>query len=100
MADRFDTQTDSLSQPARDAFAITPHVSNEIDPLPKAIFVGTGGNITLRTVDAAADVASSLSTAKASMVPSRDWRTSVRTHSPAEVSCHDRRSYAAGGTGM
>lgn len=56
MADRFDTQTDSLSQPARDAFAITPHVSNEIDPLPKAIFVGTGGNITLRTVDAAADV--------------------------------------------
>jgi hypothetical protein len=56
MADRFDTQTDSLSQPARDAFAITPHASNEIDPLPKAIFVGTGGHITLRAADATTDV--------------------------------------------
>lgn len=56
MADRFDTQTDSLSQPARDAFAITPHDTSEIDPLPKAIFVGTGGNITLRAADGSADV--------------------------------------------
>jgi hypothetical protein len=56
MADRFDTQTDSLSQPARDAFAITPHATNEIDPLPKAIFIGTGGNITLRAADGSADV--------------------------------------------
>jgi len=56
MADRFDSQTDSLSQPARDAFAITPHASNEIDPLPKAIFVGTGGNVTLRAADSGADV--------------------------------------------
>jgi len=56
MADRFDTQLDSLSQPARLAFAITPHATNEIDPLPKAIFVGTGGNLTLRTADGTADV--------------------------------------------
>lgn len=56
MADRFDTQVDSLSQPAREAFAITPHASNEIDPLPKAIYVGTGGNITLRAAGSAADV--------------------------------------------
>ncbi|MBN8832091.1 MAG: hypothetical protein J0G94_16060 [Sphingomonadales bacterium] len=27
-----------------------------IDPLPKAIFVGTGGNITLRAADGSADV--------------------------------------------
>jgi hypothetical protein len=56
MADRFEAQIDSLSQPARDAFTITPHASNEIDPLPKAIFIGTGGNITLRAVDSGADV--------------------------------------------
>jgi hypothetical protein len=56
MADRFDTHTDSLTQPARDAFAITPHASNEIDPLPKAIYVGTGGNITLRAAGSSADV--------------------------------------------
>ena len=56
MADRFETHIDTLSQPARDAFAITPHASNEVDPLPKAIFVGTGGNITLRASDSSADV--------------------------------------------
>lgn len=56
MADRFEAQIDSASQPAREAFAITPHASNEVDPLPKAIFVGTGGNITLRAADSGADV--------------------------------------------
>lgn len=56
MADRFDSQIDSLTQPARQAFAITPHASAEIDPLPKALYVGTGGDITLRAVDGQADV--------------------------------------------
>jgi hypothetical protein len=56
MADRFDAQTDTVSQPAREAFAITPHASNEVDPLPKALFVGTGGNITLRAAGSGADV--------------------------------------------
>lgn len=56
MADRFDHQIDTLSLPARDAFAITPHATSEIDPLPKAIYVGTGGHITLRTAGATADV--------------------------------------------
>lgn len=56
MADRFDSQIDSLTQPARQAFAITPHATNEIDPLPKAIYVGTGGDITLRAADGQADV--------------------------------------------
>jgi len=56
MADRFDNQLDSLSQPARLAFAITPHATNEIDPLPKAIYVGSGGNVTLRSIDGTADI--------------------------------------------
>ena len=56
MADRFENQIDTLSQPAREAFAIAPHASNEIDPLPKAIYVGTGGDITLRAAGSNTDV--------------------------------------------
>lgn len=56
MADRFNTSSDTVTAPARNAFAITPHATNEIDPLPKAIYVGTGGDITLRTIDGTADV--------------------------------------------
>ncbi len=56
MADTFNTEIDTISSPARLAYAITPHATNEIDPLPKAIYVGTAGNITLRTVGGSADV--------------------------------------------
>jgi hypothetical protein len=35
---------------------VTPHATNEINPIPKALYVGTGGDITLRTVDGPADV--------------------------------------------
>jgi hypothetical protein len=56
MADRFDTQLDTPSQPARLAFAITPHASNEIDPLPKALFIGTGGDLIGRAIGSAQDV--------------------------------------------
>jgi hypothetical protein len=56
MSDRFDTMLDTPSQPARHAFAITPHASNAIDPLPKAVFVGTGGTIVGRPVGSSADV--------------------------------------------
>jgi hypothetical protein len=56
MVDRFDNQIDTLSQPARHAFTITPHATAEIDPLPKAVYVGTGGDITLRAADSSADI--------------------------------------------
>ncbi len=56
MADRFETQADTLSLPARRAFSIAAHATAEIDPLPKAIYVGTGGDIVLRGVDSAVDV--------------------------------------------
>jgi len=55
MSDRFEN-VNGLADPARQAFAITPHATNEIDPLPKAIFVGTGGNIIGRPVGSSADV--------------------------------------------
>lgn len=56
MVDRFDTQLDTPSQPARTAFAITPHATNEIDPIPKAVYVGTGGDLVGRTIGSDTDV--------------------------------------------
>ncbi|MDZ7588222.1 MAG: hypothetical protein U5J78_03345 [Parasphingorhabdus sp.] len=56
MPDTFSQYGDSPTAPARRAFAIAPHATNEIDPLPKAIIVGGDGNIALRAVDSTADV--------------------------------------------
>jgi hypothetical protein len=56
MADHFDTRADSVFAPSRKPFAITPHDETEVSPLPKALYVGTGGDLTLRGVDAAEDV--------------------------------------------
>ncbi len=55
-ADSFDRFSDSPSSPARRAFAIAPHDSEELTPLPKALFVGIGGALSLRAADSAADV--------------------------------------------
>lgn len=57
MADKFSNAQDSVIGPARRCFAITPHDTNQVDPLPKAIRAGGDGVITLRAVDSAADVA-------------------------------------------
>jgi hypothetical protein len=56
MADKFAYQSDSAIGPARDAFALAPSDSAAISPIPKGIYVGTGGNVTLRAVDGGADV--------------------------------------------
>jgi hypothetical protein len=41
---------------SNDPFAIAPHDSNELAVIPRRLYVGTGGNVTLRGVDGAADV--------------------------------------------
>lgn len=38
------------------AFAVTPSDAAELASIPRALFVGTGGNITLRLADDGADV--------------------------------------------
>jgi len=56
MKDRVNWQRDSAVMPSRAPFPIVPSDATEIAVLPKRIFVGTGGNITLRGADGAADV--------------------------------------------
>lgn len=54
--DAFASYAAATVDPARSAFAIAPHDSNELAVLPRAIYVGTGGALVLRAVDSAADV--------------------------------------------
>jgi hypothetical protein len=48
--DNFDSALDSLIAPARNCFPITPNDAANLPSLPKAIYVGTGGNVALRVV--------------------------------------------------
>ena len=56
MADHFDTRADSVFAPSRKPFAITPDDEADISPLPKALYIGTGGDVVLRGVDGTEDV--------------------------------------------
>lgn len=54
--DNFDTSIDSLIAPARHCFAINPDNGSALSVLPKAIYVGSGGDIVLRAADSVQDV--------------------------------------------
>ncbi len=54
--DDFSTYNDTVAGPSRQPFPVTPHNVNELFEIPKRIFVGTGGDVTLRGIDATADV--------------------------------------------
>ncbi len=47
--DRFKNNSEQLDSPANDAFSITPHDSNELSQVTRALFVGGAGNINLTT---------------------------------------------------
>lgn len=55
-SDRFSYRADSPIAPSRHAFAVLPDDLTPLSPVPKALFVGGAGAVTLRTVDSAADV--------------------------------------------
>ena len=55
MTDQFSNSADQVSAPATRAVSVTPHDSNALSDIPKALFVGTGGNITMRGVNGSAD---------------------------------------------
>lgn len=54
--DTFHGSTDSLISPAQYCFAIVPGDANELERVTKAIYVGQGGDITLRALDNDGDV--------------------------------------------
>lgn len=68
-ADPFARASDAVSAPARDAFAVTPHNTEPLRRLPKALLVGGAGIVTLRAVDATADVA--VAAAAGQLIPIR-----------------------------
>lgn len=56
MTDKFDQFADSPSAPSRSVFTVAPHDADPLPQLPKALYVGTGGDVTLRCADDAVDV--------------------------------------------
>ncbi len=54
--DPFENSSDSLIAPAKSAFAIVPDDSADLPGATKAVYVGTGGDITARPVDGDIDV--------------------------------------------
>lgn len=52
MPDAFmDKYPEDLILPIRKLFAVTPHDSNELSTIPRAIFVGTGGDVSIIAQD-------------------------------------------------
>lgn len=49
-------RADAVCASSRAPFAVTPHDSDALPLIPKALYVGTGGHLALRGVDAAGDV--------------------------------------------
>lgn len=56
MTDNFAYQAETSSSPSRSAFAVTPSDGVALPVVPKALYVGTGGHVTVRCVDDTADV--------------------------------------------
>lgn len=55
MSDKYAQFGNSLISPASSSFAIVPHDSEEQPSITKAIYVGTGGDVSLRLADDASD---------------------------------------------
>lgn len=56
MEDPFLNTVDSPMTPAGTCFVITPHDTVEFERATKAVYVGTGGDLVLRSVNGTADV--------------------------------------------
>lgn len=49
--DKYGSQADTLSSPSLNPFAVTPSDSVELATIPKALWVGTGGDVRLKGVN-------------------------------------------------
>lgn len=50
MADNYDSMQPGLNAPAVDGFTVTPHDANPLTRTPRALFIGTGGNLVVTTM--------------------------------------------------
>jgi hypothetical protein len=57
MSDPFESYGTGLEAPATRASAVTPNDSTDLNTFARALYVGTGGNITLDTVGGDSSVA-------------------------------------------
>lgn len=46
MPDGFASHSSGLNSPASQAFAVTPHATNELTRVARGLFIGTGGHVT------------------------------------------------------
>lgn len=56
MSDDFASFGSSPANPSENAYAVSPSDTDALTSIPKFLYVGRGGNVTLRTRDASADV--------------------------------------------
>lgn len=56
MTDYFSGHADSVSAPATRAVAVSPHDVTALSDIPKALFVGVGGDVVARGVNDTGDV--------------------------------------------
>lgn len=56
MADKFASTSDMQTAPARNASAVTPHDSNALANVAKALYIGGAGQVVCRLVGDSADV--------------------------------------------
>lgn len=54
--DTFQSHADHPAGPSRAPYAVTPHDTDALPVVPKAIYIGTAGDVTLRGVAGSADV--------------------------------------------
>lgn len=56
MADEFASYADTPSGPSDNPYAVTPSNADELTRIPKALYIGTGGTVIVRTADGVADI--------------------------------------------
>lgn len=56
MTDRFARQSDSADSPSSHPLAVVPSDTVPLAVIPKALYIGTGGTVVLRTASGAGDV--------------------------------------------
>jgi hypothetical protein len=52
----FEYSADSVSSPARNCIAVVPSDAVELTVVTKALYVGTGGNVVVRSLDGVIDI--------------------------------------------